>query len=515
MLGLVAIVIAVVVCTSLGSVLVNVDWPGGAVGWLRVGAGAVLLTLALLCGELLFRLLHGLRRGRRADGDLELLDRLGGALARPKRAGAVFAIAVVWVVVVWLAPPVFSAPQAVPALEPGELVLMSALDESPSDPRRVLIQQWNQAHPENLVRVENVPGEPDAQHAAMVANAKGDRGVPADVFLLDVVWMTEFIDRGYIRPLDRTGLSTDDFLPNVLRTCTDLYRHREGLWGLPLNSDAGLLYYRTDLPGLDGLENWDDIFGAEAKEAFTTAAGHEKATGKLKGANAAQLADEEVLTVTAFEAIWATGGDVVNEDGNLVFNDRKDEVVFDSSAREALERLAAAYRDTGTVLPGAEDMDEKEATLAFRDEQAMFMRNWPLAHETLTTADGTSSVSFDMTALPGDSVLGGQNLAIAQSTDKPRAAQAFIEFLTGAASQLILFEAGGFVPTRDSAYANATRPYRDVLRGAVVEARLRPVLPYYTEFSREFRKGIARALKNDGVLEPDFPRQLAKIANKR
>lgn len=516
-LGLAAIFLALIVCTSLGSVLVNVDWPGGAVAWLRVAVGAVLLTLALLCGELLVRIIYGLRRGRPKNGNLDLLDRLGAALAKPKRVVAVLVIALAWFLAVSLAPPVFSAPKATPVIEPGELVIMSAIDESPSDPRRVLIEQWNQAHPENRVQVRNVSGEPDSQHAAMVANAKGGGKAAADIYLLDVVWMTEFIEHGYIKPLDRTELSTDDFLPNVLRTCMDLYGHRDGLWALPLNSDAGLLYYRTGIPGVTRLASWDDSFGANAKSAFTTAKnapGLERTTSKLEAANAAQLTDEEVLTVTAFEAMWVAGGEVVNEDGLLVFNAAGDEIVFDPSALEGLENLATAYRDTGTILPDAEEMDENTATVAFRNERAMFMRGWPVAYDTLTS-DGKSSISFDVTNLPGDSVLGGQNLAIAKSTRKPRAAQAFIEFLTSAASQLILFEAGGFAPTRDSAYDHATRPYKDLLRGAVVGARPRPVLPYYTEFSRVFRKGIKWALKNDGILEPDFPKELAKIANKR
>jgi len=49
----------------------------------------------------------------------------------------------------------------------------------------------------------------------------------------------------------------------------------------------------------------------------------------------------------------------------------------------------------------------------------------------------------------------------------------------------------------------------------VVSARPRPCLPYYTEFSKEFRRGITRALKNDGILEPDFAKELAKTAKKR
>lgn len=171
--------------------------------------------------------------------------------------------------------------------------------------------------------------------------------------------------------------------------------------------------------------------------------------------------------MTAFEAMWAAGGDVVNEDGHPVFNEGRDEIVFDPSALDGLANLAAAYRNGGAFLPDADAMDETKATVAFRDGKSMFMRNWPVAYDTLTTTEGRNSISFDVANLPGASVLGGQNLAIAASTGKPRAAQAFIEFLTSAASQLILFEAGGFAPTRDSAYANATLPYKDLLRAAV------------------------------------------------
>lgn len=517
-LGLATIILVLIVCTSLGSVLVNVDWPDGGLVWLRVAVGAVLLTVALLCGELMLRIVRDFRQHRPTSTNFDLPDRLGTALARPNRLVAILVIALAWCLVAWFAPPVFSAPKVAPALEPGELVLMSAIDESPSDPRRIIIEQWNQAHPRNPVQVENVSGEPDAQHAAMVANAKGDREPAADVYLLDVVWMTEFIEHDYLRPLDQTDLSTEDFLPNVLRTGTDLYGHRDGLWALPLNSDAGLLYYRTGVPGVGKPTTWDDIHGPDAKETLTAARntpGFERTTSRLEGATAAQLADEEVLTVTAFEAMWAAGGDVVNDDGRPIFNDNRDEVVFDPGAQEGLKSLATAYRDTGTFLPDADGMDEEKATVAFRNGRSVYLRNWPVAYDTLTTSEGRSSIGFEVTTLPGDSVLGGQNLAIAKNTGKPKAAQAFMEFMTSAASQLILFEAGGFAPTRDSAYANATRPYKDLLRGAVVSARPRPCLPYYTEFSKEFRRGITRALKNDGILEPDFAKALAKTAKKR
>jgi ABC-type glycerol-3-phosphate transport system substrate-binding protein len=515
--GLATIIFVLIVCTGLGSVLVNIEWPGGGLAWLRVAAGAILLATAYFLGDLAVRgvrALHGGLPPKNRGSTLDLLDRVGTALKNPRRIIPAIAVAAAWLLVVLLViPPIISPPTSQPDLPAGDLVMMSAIDESPSDPRQILIRQWNQTHPHNIVHVMNVSGETDEQHRDMVTDAKKDH--KADVYLLDVVWMTEFIENGYIQRLDDAALSTDDFLDNVLRTCTDQYGGRDGLWALPFNSDAGLLYYRTDIPRLAKPTTWDEYSGASAGAAFLAAKNNPAigaAAEKLKAANAAQLDDNEVRTVTGFEAMWAFGGEVVNLDGRLVRSEGA--VAFDSSARDGLEKLATAYRDPQITLPD-EGMDEGKATTAFKNGEVLFMRNWPVAYDELSTPDGRRAVPFAVTKLPGDSVLGGQNLTVSSSTRNPRAAQAFIEFLTSSASQLILFETGGFAPTRDSAYDNATRSYKDELRGAVASARPRPVIPCYTEFSVGFRKGMRLALNSDGALDDDLPKELARIADKR
>ena len=344
--GLAAILFVLIVCTGLGSVLINLQWPGGVLAWLRVFIGAVLTAVVGYLGDFAARAIKALRGGTSpagGSGALESMRRIGEWLTNPKRVTLVLALTTVWFLVVFFAvPPLIPLPTREPDLPPGNLVLMSAIDESPSDPRQILIKQWNQAHPRNLVDVENVSGETDAQHQDMVADAK--RGHRADIYTLDVVWMTEFIENGYIRRLDETGLDTADFLDNVLRTATDMYGHRDGLWALPFNSDAGMLYRRTDLPGVTVPTDWDAYSGAGAATAFRTAAaapGPGDAAGKPEAANAAQLADEEARTVTAFEAMWAAHGEVVNLDGRLVVN--QGAVAFDPNALAGLKKLAAAY----------------------------------------------------------------------------------------------------------------------------------------------------------------------------
>ena len=147
----------------------------------------------------------------------------------------------------------------------------------------------------------------------------------------------------------------------------------------------------------------------------------------------------------------------------------------------------------------------------------MFMRNWPIAFRDLNasdTAGRSAPVPFQVAQLPGPSVLGGQNLAIARNTGKPHAARALIQFLTGEPSQRMLFERGGFAATRKPVYDDPSvqkdNPYVTVLRRAIEDAGLRPVTPFYANFSKQFQQGVGYALQHGGTVEPDLGDRLTK-----
>jgi multiple sugar transport system substrate-binding protein len=505
--------IFLIACTLVGAILIPEDgWPGSSKNWLLSGLGAVLIVAATLIGAYAQRIVEVL-----AKAIVRLRIEAGNVMKNPRRL--VFStLPLVVVLLVWVAPipwlNVFVAAES--DIEEGPLVVMSAFDESPSDPRRLLLNQWNQTHPGSPVRIKDVTGEPDEQHASFVNDVAKEH--EADVYVLDIVWMAEFIKHDYIQPLDesrRTNKDTD-FLPNVLATARDSYGGKEGLWGLPFNTDAGLMYRRSDVPDLDKPDDWEDYFGVPAASTLEAVRQNPELSamaGTLRSANAASYANEETLTVTALEAMWAAGGEVVNKDGRFVFN-QSGEVKFDDRALEGLRNLATALRNPDIVQPDAEEADEDKAVRAFKSRETLFMRNWPLAYDKLMTSGSTDAVPFEVSALPHASVLGGQNLAISKNTNKPKAAQALIEFLTNPSSQLILFQVGGFAPTQVSVYANdprSSRTYLQDLRSAIEQARSRPIIPCYAEFTKEFRKGINRALKNDGEIEADFPRLLAKF----
>ena len=375
-------------------------------------------------------------------------------------------------------------------LEPGELVIMSSIDESSDGQRQLLLNQWNHIHGDtNHARIKPVNRDPAKAHGEML-----DAPPEVDILNLDVTWTAEFAAAGRVRALTDPDLT--GFLEEPLRTC----EYQGSRYALPFNTDAGLLYYRTfQRAGSSWPEpptTWDDV------ASMSTIALDAHLEPKMEAGYAAQLdADSEIFTVAALEAIWSAGGDVVDESGN---------VVIDSDAAEnGLRRLSDGLAGKRPlILPDSRRFDEKKSMRAFGDGRVVAMRNWPIAYRDLDRVKRSNKAfQYAVTTVPGKtSVLGGQNLAISAASDQPKAAQALIEFLTGERSQQILFEHGGLAATREIVYTDENVltkfPYATTLLEAIRRARPRPVTPHYSEFSAEFRKVVTQAWRNDGEITP-------------
>ncbi|MGW5053526.1 extracellular solute-binding protein [Actinokineospora sp. NPDC004072] len=372
------------------------------------------------------------------------------------------------------------------AAEEGELVILSGLDQSEGGQRQALIDQWNRIRPANPAVIEELPANADQAHSEMVAQAQsGSKQV--DIYNLDVTWMAEFAEAGFIRPLE--DVDTTGFMDKPLRT--NWYEGK--LWGLPFNTDAGLLYYREDFV---------EVPPETASEVRDAIKEHKPAG--MRAGLATQLAEYEGLTVAVHEAVWAEGGEVV-ADGRIALGS--------DEAQAALRRLADEVADADINLRASLESDELASTHAFGAGQALFMRNWPVAYRALG-----KSVPFSVVPLPGGSVLGGQNLAVAARSERPRAAQELIEFLTSPRSQQILFERGGLAATRDLIYLDSAvirrYPYARTLEAAIQGARLRPVTPHYPAFS-ECLQDVVRELLVSGSLPAGYVERLDRCLEGR
>ncbi|UNO44265.1 extracellular solute-binding protein [Streptomyces sp. MST-110588] len=332
-----------------------------------------------------------------------------------------------------------------PGPRKGEIVLATGSDLSSTGVRQDLIRAWEK-RTGNTVRIVKLPDTADGQRSQLLAAGQsGNSGY--DVLNIDVAWTAEFAAAGVIRPWE--GKLDPDFLDSVVKTT----QYDGKVWGVPFNTDAGLLYYRKDLLGeylgdSRPPDNWGELKNMATQ---VTDAYNKKHKDKLAGL-VTQLRPYEGLTVNTLEAAWAAGG-------------APEATSFTKG--EQVGALQQGVADLKTLLnsimpPQVTAMDETESRRWFADGKALFMRNWPV--EYASVADKlTPGEQFDVTELPTRprdgkrlSVLGGQNLAISAASDRPALARQLIEALTGPQSERCLLERG-FAATRDSAYRDPGR----------------------------------------------------------
>jgi multiple sugar transport system substrate-binding protein len=325
-----------------------------------------------------------------------------------------------------------------------------------------------------------------------------------DVYEIDVVWLAEFADAGWLLPLDEyfTPSEREQFEGAAIDACT--YAGR--VWAVPEFTDFGLLYYRKDLlaeAGLSKLETWQDL------DAFQRALAN-RGGGGVRHLYGFQGARYEGLMCNFLEALWGENGTLVGADGRSS--------VDSEEAIAALEHLVATIKD-GVAPPWVINWIELDGEEAFRKGEIAVLRAWPKAWRTMQTDEPSTAIAGKVgVGLPlhaeggqGHSALGGWHFAIAQSTPVPREAWELISFLCGVEQQTFRAVSKGFIPTRPSVFADpavrAANPQFDLwddLRRAI---RPRPVLPAYRDISRILSLHVHKAL-----LGEESPRDALRTA---
>ncbi|MCA2221191.1 ABC transporter substrate-binding protein [Nonomuraea aurantiaca] len=339
-----------------------------------------------------------------------------------------------------------------------------------------LLDRWNQAHPAEKVTLLELPEAADEQRAQMVANLQA-RSNRYDVLGLDVVWTAEFAENGWIIPLERGLFPLDRLLPPVVDTA--VYKNK--LWAVPYTSNAGLLYYRTDLI---------------KKPPRTWAELREKALEVTKkrdiGGYAGQFLAYEGLTVNFSEAVQSAGGQILSPDGT--------EVTLDpAKARIALDFLIQGLRE-GWIPKESLSYKEEESRLAFQEGRLAFARNWPHAYGPATAKLGSKFAVTRLPGLngPGSSTLGGVNLAVSAYSKHQHTAQEFIRYFTGLENERRVLTDGSFPPVWTELYDDPALikrfPYLPVLKESILAAKPRPVSANYNQLSLVIASSVAKAL---------------------
>jgi len=399
--------------------------------------------------------------------------------------------------------------------EDRPLRFLAHRDDTANGQRRLLIDQWNAWHTRHRVEMVELPPIADLQYSAIHAALQAEDSA-VDVVDLDVPWIAEFAAASHLEPFEDPEV--DGFLPRPLATG----RIDGELFALPFNTNVGMLYYRK---GGEPDYATGTLTATEAASLTDWTALRQTiewildANATFEGGIAMQLASYEGFTVNVWEYLLANGVAVAADDGMIDFGERSD-------AADVLEDLAGDLHDevregAHVILQDALQHDEDESLAAFRDGRTPFLRHWPQAIRTLQSCELDFTVG--VVPMPGG-VLGGGSLAVSAYSRRKNVSRSLVEFLTGATSQQLLFERGGFAATRPEPYFDAIAQIEngavptggacDVVSGPRPEARelykaltgegpgSRPAVRRYPQFSRAFRDALHSKLESDDA--PEF-----------
>lgn len=291
-----------------------------------------------------------------------------------------------------------------------------------------------------------------------------------DVFQFDVIWpgilAEHLIDLGQYMSEDEIAAH----FPAIIGNNTI----NGQLVGLPWFTDAGLLYYRTDLLEkyeLDVPETWQELTEfAQIIQDGERAEGNEEFWGYVWQGNA-----YEGLTCDAIEwQVSSGGGRIISPEGVIEVNNPEAIAAFE---------LAASW--VGTISPeGVIGFQEEEARGVWQQGNAAFMRNWPYAYALGNADDSPIAGLFDVSPLPGAeagmsaAALGGWQLGVSKYSENVDAAVALALFLGSYEEQKIRAIEGSYNPTIQALYEDAdvleANPFFGSLYDVFINASPRP-----------------------------------------
>ena len=359
-------------------------------------------------------------------------------------------------------------------------------------PAIAIADRWNELHPNGpRVRVETQPELADDQHQLMALELNSGLG-EFDILELDVIWTTQFAQNGWLVDLEELRAESERVsLPVAVKTAVWDGR----LWAAPYTTDAGILYYRSDLMDKPPT-TWEELRSVGFR------VGEEQGIAPF----AADGAQYEGMVVQYLEYFWGAGGEVLDSDGRSVLFQRV-------PALRAAEFMKDAYRE-GLYAPGFDTMTHNDARDTFQSGQAVFMRSWPYVYREMNSRNPDSQVTGKVGIAPLPTfagsgqvtALGGHNLAVSRFSDNVPAATEFVRFVsTSREVQRELAEWYSLAPTLQATYDDLNGdPLMELLDTVLPTAKPRPAIPEWTTISEEMQQQIFAAYTGDPDLAPEI-----------
>jgi multiple sugar transport system substrate-binding protein len=321
----------------------------------------------------------------------------------------------------------------------------------------------------NYVKLPNIA---DQQRELLVRRLAAEDD-DIDLASLDVIWTAEFAQAEWILPWEgeRRSAATEGKLEGPLETVD----YQGKVWAIPHTSNTQLLWYlKSEVEAPPDDFTWDEMIDQSAE------------AGKAVEVQSAQY---EGLVVWINALIEGAGGQIVNEQGEVLVND---------TARRAAE-IESKLANSAAAPPGMSTNREDEARFGFYDGRSNYMVNYPYIYpgaadvsEELQRDIGWARYPRTDKDRPSRPPLGGFNIAVSAYSNNPDLAFEAAECLASPENQAISAELGGLPPTTESVYddpkVREVYPFADELRESIENAGPRPVTPAYSDISLTIQK---------------------------
>ncbi len=334
-----------------------------------------------------------------------------------------------------------ATPPAAPgALQTGERQTSASITmsfwtrDSNQEQVRALVNAWNETH-ENKIEITVIPA---SEYMTKVGASVG-AGAPPDLMAVDLIYVPQFAAAGQLTDITDLAKSLPYFellSPSHVRLAT----YDGKIFGLPFNAEGSYLIYNKGLFEQAGLDpenppkNWGEIAAAAAR---IRALGDDiygfYFSGSCAGCNA----------FTFLPLIWASGGDVLSEDG-------KTATLTDPNVAAALEFYRQMWVDD-LIPPGAQADTGTDFANAFTTGKIGMAGTGAFAINNIKT--NFPEINFGATFLPGkeggaSSFAGGDSIAIPAGSKYPNEAFEFIKWATSEEVQLEYYAKLNNLPVR-------------------------------------------------------------------
>lgn len=321
------------------------------------------------------------------------------------------------------------------------------------------------------IEVHVLPRAADGQREQLVRRLAA-RDESMDILGLDVTWIAEFAEAGWILPW--TGADSvaavEGLLPGPLATMT----WEDTVFAVASHTNVQLLWYRSDLVP-DPPETWDEMLDIADSLAAAGAPHVIAFTG----------AQYEGLVVGFNTLVESFGGTLLSDDGTRS--------AVDERTVRALELLRRFATSAG-ASPALGNSHEAEAQAQMENGYAAFELNWPYVAAAMRENYPAMVDDFAFTTypavVPGQPArvtTGGLDYAVGAYSRQPEFAREAILCLRSRENQKFMMLNNGTPPSFRSLYDDpslkAAYPMLDVIRETLDRAVSRPKTPFYQNVS--------------------------------